>query len=128
MTTAIYSDIPTNFNVHPIKQDLVLLADDVAVKRSIRNLILTDPFERPFNSGIGSGIKETLFENLSRDNEFILKQKIIDVINNYEPRASLISVNVKLFPDENGYSISIVFSILSKITPTTLDLVLRRVR
>jgi phage baseplate assembly protein W len=128
MTTIVYSDLSTNFDVHPIKQDLMLLTNEAAVKRSVRNLILTNPNERFFNLEVGSGIIDTLFENLSRDNEFILKQKIVDVIRNYEPRASLISVNVKSLPDDNAYSVNIVFAIVNKTTPTSLDLILRRVR
>jgi len=71
-TTTYYSDIPTNFDVHPVKEDLVLVTNESAVKRSIRNLLLTDPYERFFNPLIGSGIRQTLFENVSKDTEFFL--------------------------------------------------------
>jgi phage baseplate assembly protein W len=127
-TSTIYSDIPTNLDVHPIKEDLVLLTNEAAVKRSIRNLILTDPYERPFNSTIGSGIRQSLFENIGQDTEYILTEKIKETILNYEPRANLINVSVKLLPDDNSYSATIVFSILNSLTPITLDLILRRVR
>ena len=127
-TTIFYSDIPTNFEVHPIKEDLILLTNESAVKRSIRNLLLTDPYERVFNPELGSGIKGSLFENLTKDSEYILKEKITETIINYEPRANLISVNVKALPDENSYSASVVFSVANNIAPVTLDLILRRVR
>jgi phage baseplate assembly protein W len=127
-TTTYYSDIPTNFDVHPVKEDLVLVTNESAVKRSIRNLLLTDPYERFFNPLIGSGIRQTLFENVSKDTEFFLKEKITETIVNYEPRADLISVGVKALPDENAYSASIIFAISNSTQPVTLDLVLRRVR
>lgn len=127
-TDIIYSDIPTNLDVHPVKEDLVLLTNEAAIKRSIRNLLLTDPFERPFNSAIGSGIRQTLFENAGQDTEYILTEKIKETIINYEPRASLINVRVKLSPDENYYSATVVFSVLNSLAPITLDLILRRVR
>jgi phage baseplate assembly protein W len=127
-TNIVYSDIPTNLDVHPIKEDLVLLYNENAVKRAIRNLLLTDPYERVFNPGIGAGIRQSLFENISQDTEFILKERIRETIINYEPRANLYSVNVKAMPDENSYSATIVFSVVNNTTPVTLDLVLRRVR
>lgn len=127
-TTTIYSDIPTNFTIHPIKEDLVLLTNEMAVKNSITNLLLTDPFERFFNPGIGGGIKQSLFENIGPDTEYILKEKITENIINYEPRARLYSVTVKALSDENSYSVTIVFSIVNNTTPVTMNLVLKRVR
>ena len=127
-TDIVYSDIGTNLDVHPIKEDLILLTNEAAVKRSIRNLLLTDPYERFFHPGIGSGIKHSLFENINSDTEFIIKERIRETIINYEPRAILYSVTVKALPDENSYSASIVFSVVYNTTPVTLDLVLKRVR
>lgn len=127
-STVFYSDIPTNFDIHPIKQDLVLITNETAVKRSIRNLLLTDPYERFFNPGLGSGIRRILFENISQDTEFVLKEKIADTINNYEPRARLISITATGYPDDNAYEVTIVFSLVNSMSPITLDFVLRRVR
>lgn len=127
-STVLYSDIPTNFDIHPIKQDLVLITNETAVKRSIRNLLLTDPYERFFNPGLGSGIRRILFENISQDTEFVLKEKIADTINNYEPRARLISITATGYPDDNAYEVTIVFSLVNSMSPITLDFVLRRVR
>ena len=128
MATTLYSDLTTNFNIHPIKGDLVLLKDSEAVKRSIRNLILTDPYERFFNPTIGSGINASLFENMSRDTETILRIKISETIENFEPRANLLNVKVKALPDENAYSVNIVFSVNNNLQPVQLDFILRRVR
>jgi len=127
-TNIIYSDIPTNLDVHPIKEDIVLLTNEAAVKRSIRNLLLTDPYERFFNPGLGSGIRQSLFENMGLETEYILTEKIKETIINYEPRANLHSVKVKAQFDDNAYSATIVFSVLNRTTPVTLDLILRRVR
>ena len=124
----IYSDIPVNFDVHPLKGDLIRATNEDAVKRSIRNLLLTDPYERFFNPKIGAGIRASLFENIGQDTEFLLKTKITETINNYEKRAQLYSVKVKAFPDQNAYNASIVFYLVNYTTPITLDLVLRRIR
>lgn len=122
------TDLSTNLNVHPIKGDLVLLNDTDAVKRSIRNLILTDPYERFFNPLLGSGVKASLFENISRDTEHILKIRITETIENFEPRANLISVNVKALPDQNAYNVTIIFSVNNNTQPVQLGFILRRVR
>jgi len=124
----IYKDIPVNFDVHPLKGDLILNTNEVAVKRSIINLLLTNPYERFFNPNIGSGIRASLFENISKDSEYFLREKITEVINNYEKRAQIYSVNVKALPDDNTYSVTIVFFILNNTQPITLSVVLRRVR
>lgn len=127
-TTNIFSDLSVNLDIHPIKGDLVLLSNVDSVKRSIKNLLFTEPFERPFNPSLGAGLKAYLFENFSADTQYIIREKIREVITNYEPRANLIEVIVKVSPDENSYLASIIFSINNNITPVTLDVVLRRVR
>ena len=128
ITNIFYSDLPTNFLVHPLKGDLLPYTNEAAVKSAIKNLLLTDPYERFFNPDIGAGIRASLFENIGKDTEYFLKQKITDVITNYEKRAQLISVNVKALPDNNAYNVVIVFAILNNTSPVTLELVLRRVR
>jgi phage baseplate assembly protein W len=128
ITRKIYSDIPTNLNIHPVKGDIVLLSDEVAVKRSIINLMYTEPYERFFRPNIGAGLKAYLFENINNDTEFMIKEKIIETIRNYEPRANVINVSVTAKPDDNMYVASIIFSVLNSINPVTLEVILRRVR
>jgi hypothetical protein len=127
-TKNLYSDLTTNLTVHPIRGDLLLLSDEVAVKRSIINLMFTDPYERFFSPNIGAGLKAYLFENISEDTEFVIREKIIEVISNYEPRANIIQVKVKAIPDENLYTASIIFSVLNNNNPINLEVILRRVR
>ena len=129
MTTQnIYSDLTTNFIIHPVKGDVILTANEVAVKRSILNLMFTDPYERFFNPHIGAGLKSFLFENINLDTEFIIREKIKESIINYEPRANVINISVTAVPEDNMYTASIVFSVLNSINPVTLEVILRRVR
>jgi len=129
MTTKnIYSDLTTNFNIHPVKGDLVLLNDEVAVKRSIINLMYIEPYEKFFSPNVGAGLKSYLFENISSDTEFMIREKIIETIVNYEPRANLINVSVTADSENNMYTASIIFSVLNSINPVTLEVILRRVR
>lgn len=127
-TQILYKDIPTNMAVHPIKGDLTVLTNVDDIKRSIMNLLYTEPYERFFNPNLGAGLKAYLFENISRDTEFVIREKIIETINNYEPRAELLEVDVKAMPDDNLYVATITFAIANSIIPITLDLILRRVR
>jgi len=123
-----YRDLPTNFDIHPIKGDLILLTDADAVQNSIQNLLLTDPYERFFNPDLSGGIRASLFENIGPDTEYFMTQKIREVIENHEPRANLFSVTVNAFPDQNAYNATIVFSINNNVNPITFNVILRRVR
>jgi phage baseplate assembly protein W len=114
--------------VHPNKQDLVLHTNEDAVKRSIRNIILTDRGERMFNPLIGSNIRSLLFENFSPQTASLLRDFIKSAIENFEPRATVIDVYVQALPDESAYAATIVFSVINKTEPVTLELLLNRVR
>ena len=92
--------------------------DIQAVKRSIRNLILTDHYEKPFHPEIGSGIRGMLFELMSPITANVLATLIEDVIENFEPRAQLVGVRVYPDLDRNSYEATIEFYVIN--TPTEL--------
>ena len=128
-----YKDFYMNFNVKASSTgrqtgDLYVLTDADAVKASIKALVLTDPFERFFRPNLGGGIKRSLFENISPMTEDIIKTQIEFTIKNYEPRARLIEVFVNAIPDENGYTATIVFSLINSTKQERLDVILYRVR
>lgn len=128
ITDTIYSDFKTGFSVHPVKGDLVLDSNENSVKRSIRNILLTNSYERPFNPTFGGNITALLFENYTPATVAIAKENITRAINNFEPRANIIDVVVSGDPDRNSLIIRIVFSTTNRTTPDTLDVVLERVR
>ena len=99
--TRIYSDLDFNFTAHPVTKDLVRRYDEDAVKTALKNLILTRNFERPFHSEIGSPIRALLFEPATPMLGVMLKQAIIDVINNFEPRVNLIDVYTNVRSEEH---------------------------
>lgn len=123
-----YSDISHNLKVHPVRGDLVRLTNEDAVKRSVRNLLLTAPGERFFQPSLGAGLSQYLFENISEDTADFIREKIIETINFFEPRANVIRVDVIVKPDDNSYAANIVFSIINNPEPIILDLILERVR
>lgn len=123
-----YSDIDFNFTMKPMVGDIALSYDNQAVIRSIRNLLLTNFYERPFNPDLGSNINNLLFENISVVTSMALQNEIERVINNYEPRAQLKTVVITPNPDTNSYAATITFFLQNQATPTTITVLLERVR
>jgi phage baseplate assembly protein W len=124
----IYSDIDFTFTKKPVVGDVALSFDEQAVIRSVRNLLLTNHFERPFNPDLGSNINALLFELVSPLTANALKNEIITTIKNYEPRADIKEVVVTSLPDQNAYNVSLTFYIENATLPTTVNLLLERNR
>lgn len=126
--TKIYSDIDFTFTKKPVTADVALSYDQQAVIRSIRNLLSTKHYERPFNPNIGSNIDAMLFEPISTATSVSIQKEIEDVIKNYEPRARLQNVTVSPKSDSNAYNVSLSFYIENATLPTTVTLLLERNR
>ena len=124
-----YADIPINMTVHPSRRDLIPLRDEEAIKRAIKNVVLTGEYERRFQPEWGAGIPQYLFENVNDPNiELLLRNKIKERVKYREPRATILEVIVQGRPDENSVSLRIFFSINNDPKPITLDVILERVR
>jgi len=126
--TPIYSDIFTNFDVHPELHDLVIKKNEDSVKTAIQNLILTNKYERPFNPDFGSNIQKYLFEPMTPDVQEHLQNEIKSAIENFEPRARSITVVATPYIDQQAYVITITFYIININNPVTLSTILYRVR
>ena len=113
-----YRDLDLFFSRKNGTNDITKITDIEAVKRSIRNLILTNFYEKPFHPEIGSGIRDMLFENMTPITAVVLARKVEDVIENFEPRARLISVRSLPNLDRNEYEVTIEFFVVN--TPTEL--------
>ena len=124
----IYSDIDFTFTKKPVVSDVALSYDSQAVIRSIRNLLLTNHYEKLFNPDIGSNLNTLLFENFSPLTMSSIETEISNIINNYEPRALLDYINVSATPDKNAYNVTISFYIENASLPTTVTLLLERNR
>ena len=128
MATYTYSDLDLNFGIHPVKKDLVTKKDENAVAFAIRNLILTNHYERPFQPEIGSNIRRLLFENVDTVTAAQIEREISEVIGNFEPRAQVSRVNAIPSPDENKYQIYLEFFIINSTSPITINFFLERIR
>ena len=123
-----YSDLNLNFTRNPATGDVARLTDIEAVKRSVRNLILTNQFERPFHPEIGSSIRGLLFETITPLNAVLLEDRIREVIVNFEPRAELTGIQVFDEIDNNQYRVIINFTVLGSSEGTTITEFLQRLR
>lgn len=123
-----YSDLYSNFNYDLVKKDLLYLENEESIKNSIKNILLTDKGERFFNPTFGSDVKKMLFENFSSATEQIIRDLVKTCIKNFEPRANVIDVKVEEYLDQNRISLTILFSVINKTEPVTLEFTLDRVR
>ena len=124
----LYSDFLTDLNPHPTTGQVLRFADEFAIKRSIKNLLLTNKYERLFQPAIGSDISRILFEPVSVPTSTLLKQQIMDVITDYEPRCKLVEVIVEPSPDQNLYTVTIIFAIINREDLISTNITLYRVR
>ena len=113
-----YSDLDLFFSKKATSKDISKVTDVKAVKRSVRNLILTNPYEKPFHPEIGSGVRDVLFEPMTPLTAHVLTKKIELVIENFEPRARLVGVKALPDLDRNAYEVIIEFYVVN--TPTEL--------
>ena len=113
-----YKDLDLFFSRKNGTNDIEKITDVEAVKRSIRNLVLTNFYEKPFHPEIGSGIRDMLFENMTPITAVVLARKVEDVIENFEPRARLIGVRAQPNLDRNEYEVTIEFFVVN--APTEL--------
>ena len=127
-TQILYSDIDLMFKIHPVKKDLVLSTNEQAIVRSIKNLVLTGHYERPFQSEVGSNVSKMLFEPNSPLMANYLEREIYQVILTYEPRITGLVVNVSSLPDESAINATIKFYIKNSTELTKIDLLLERIR
>jgi phage baseplate assembly protein W len=124
-----YRDLDLFFGRKPISKDINIITDIENIKRAVKNLVLTNIYEKPFHPEIASGVRDMLFENMTPLTSIVLTKKVEDVIENFEPRVRLMSVSARPNLDRNEYEMTIEFFI--KNFPTTLitvDMFLERLR
>jgi phage baseplate assembly protein W len=123
-----YSDLDLTFNSHPAKKDLMISIGEVAVTRALKNLLLTNYYEKPFQPNYGSNIRKLLFEIMSPATSSALAKEIEYVIKNFDHRVALQSVNVQALYDYNAYQVTITFYIENLVAPFTADFILSKLR
>ena len=123
-----FSDIDLNFTRNTITSDIIKVEDVIAVKRSVKNLVQTNFYERPFQPELGCGVRELLFENFTPMTKVFLENKITEVLLNFEPRIDLNSVRVDDDQDNNRLVVDIYFYVVGVPGPQTVQTFLQRLR
>ena len=115
-----YTDLSLDFLPHPTTKDVVRLTGENAIKRSVRNLILTNFYDRPFRSYIGSNVQKLLFDNITAITANYLTDAIKEVITNFEPRVSITEIKVSVSTENNGFDVRLSYIILNRNQPVTI--------
>jgi phage baseplate assembly protein W len=122
-----YLDIDLTFNARP-SGDVYKKKDAAAVKQAVKNLLLTNPGEKPFNFNFGGGLNRLIFELIDEDAEEELDAAIRLAIENYEPRAKVLETYTNITPDQNSITVSITFQVVNTNETVILETSLARVR
>jgi uncharacterized protein len=123
-----YKDLDLNFTKHPVKNDVNKVVNEMAVVNSIKNLILTNHYERPFQPDIGCNVQKMLFENMDNITAAAIQREILQTIKNFEPRVSIQTIDVKPDFDNNSFSVGMEFYIINRTDPVTIQFFLERAR
>ena len=124
----IYRDLDLDFQVNTATKDIQKLSDVESVKRSVRNLINTNHYERPFHPELGSNLRAMLFENITPQMTHVISKQIYLLLQNFEPRARLVQLNVQPDVDRNGYRASISFFVVNHPERVEVETFLERLR
>ena len=124
----IYKDLDLDFQINSATKDIQTLTDIESVKRSVRNLIKLNHYEKPFRPEIGSNLRAMLFENITPQINHAISKQIDLLIRNYEPRCRLVQLNVQPDVDRNGYRASISFYVVNQPDRVEVETFLERIR
>jgi phage baseplate assembly protein W len=113
-----FKDISLSFEPHPVTKDLLILRNENAIRRSVRNLVETIPTERFFNSLLGSEVRSSLFDFVDFGTASVIQDQIETTINNFEPRVTNLQVFVNPQPDDNSFDVTVIFDIIGQEFPT----------
>ena len=127
-STRTFTDLDLNFNIHPIRKDINVHKNEFAIINSVKNLVLTNFYERPFRPEIGSNIRRLLFENIDTVIAAQLERAIEETILNFEPRVQISNIIAVPKPDENKYSVQLEFFVINNSSPITINFFLERIR
>ena len=127
-SSRIYQDLNLDFQINSATKDIQKITDVEAVKRSVRNLINLNHYEKPFHPEIGSNLRAMLFENMTPQINALISKQIEQLIQNYEPRARLVQARTVPLFDRNAYAVTINFQVVNSPEPVVVEQLLERLR
>lgn len=123
-----FKDLDLNFQIHPIRKDVNIHRAELAIINSVKNLVLTNHYERLFQPELGSNIRRLLFENIDSVVAARIEREIEETISNFEPRVQISKITAVAAPDENKYNIELEFFVINNANPITINFFLERIR
>ena len=127
-SSRIFKDLNLDFQQNTATKDIQKITDAESVKRSVRNLINTNHYEKPFHPEIGSNLRAMLFELMTPQMNHVITKQIENLINNYEPRCRLVQVHTQPEFERNGYNVQISFYVQNYPNPVVVESFLERLR
>ena len=127
-STRTFKDLDLNFTIHPVRKDINTHKNEYAIINSVKNLVLTNHYERPFQPEIGSNIRRLLFENVDTVTAAQIEREITETVENFEPRVQVSKVTAAADPDNNGYKVTLEFFVINNANPITINFFLERIR
>tara|TARA_Y100000385_G_scaffold247305_1_gene267289 strand:+ start:261 stop:710 length:450 start_codon:yes stop_codon:yes gene_type:complete len=123
-----HRDLDLSLKIHPIRKDIIPLKDDAAIKNAVKNLLISNFYERPFQDDLGANLRGFLFEPAGLLTTLNIKDNIKSVIKKYEPRVAITSIKVDNMESDNSYHIAVNFNIKEYDSASGVEIVLRRLR
>ena len=124
----IFTDFDVAFGINPITGDVPLKTEVEAIKFAVKALVLTNHYERPFHSEIGSNIRAMLFENMDQLTSIILREDLALLMENYEPRITVTDILINAAPDQNSLYVVVVFIVKNTQQQLSVGVTLERTR
>jgi phage baseplate assembly protein W len=123
-----FTDIDLNFEAHPVTKDILRKRDENAIAQSIKSLLLTSHYERPYNPDLGSNLKRFLFEPIDNVTTTLIQDSIFETLKNYEPRIEIEQVVAAPNFDLDQYDVTVTFYVRNVLEPITISFFLERIR
>ena len=123
-----WSDLDLSLKLHPFRKDIMSLKDDAAIKNAVRNLLISNFYDRPFQPTLGANLRGLLFEPADAITRIALKEGIRNVLVNHEPRIRVQNVQVVDLSERNAYRINVIFNIKEFDTSEEVEVLLQRIR
>lgn len=123
-----FKDLDMNFTIHPVRKDVNKLLAERAVINSIKNIVLTAHYEKPFDPDFGSNIRRLLFENLDTLTASAIEREIAETVKTYEPRVNLLETIARADFENNGFKVDMKFMIVNQTQPLSITFFLERIR
>ena len=127
-SSRIYQDLNLDFQQNTATKDIQKITDVEAVKRSVRNLINLNHYEKPFHPEIGSNLRAMLFENMTPQINALISKQIEQLIQNYEPRARVVQARTVPLFDRHAYAVTLSFQVVNSPEPVVVEQLLERLR